>query len=91
MSFINPSAAFLDGYLFLSRSGTYEIYNSATEGYNSWNPLDYISANQYPDPVIAIGKQNNLLVAFGTGESTHHLVKNTREKNIRVLEVNIPK
>ena len=62
----NPSAAFLDGYLFLSRTGTYEIYNSATEGYNSWNPLDYISANQYPDPVIALGKQNNLLVAFGT-------------------------
>lgn len=65
-----PSLAFLDGYLFLvlkkaDGSGTADIYNSDVDNPYSWNPTNYITAEQFPDNVSALTRQNNMLVAFG--------------------------
>lgn len=69
-----PSIAFLDGSLYLilkKTDGTdsADIYNSDTDNPYSWNPINFIVAEQFPDNLSALARQNNMLVAFGT-EST---------------------
>lgn len=65
-----PSIAYLDGYLFLvlkrtDGSGSADIYNSDVNNPYSWNPSNFITAEQYPDNLRALARQNNMLVAFG--------------------------
>ncbi len=66
-----PTPVYLDGYIALSEANTVDIYNSGihpstTQGLpDSWNPLDYYSANQFPDNVVALARQNNWIVAMG--------------------------
>ena len=69
-----PSLAFLDGsmYLILKKtdgSDSADIYNSDSDNPYSWNPINFIVAEQFPDNLSALARQNNMLVAFGT-EST---------------------
>lgn len=65
-----PSIAYLDGYLFLvlkrnDGSDSSDIYNCDVDNPYSWNPTNYIVANQFPDKMQALARQNNMLVAFG--------------------------
>jgi hypothetical protein len=57
---------FLDGYLFTIKSGTYDIYNSNLNDPLAFTAGDYISSEMVPDPLVAIAKLNNYLVAFGS-------------------------
>jgi len=65
-----PSFAFMDGYLFLilkknDGSDSADIYNSDVDNPYSWNPVNFIVAEQFPDNLQALARQNNMLVAFG--------------------------
>lgn len=65
-----PSIVYLDGYLFLvlkktDGSGSADIFNSDLDNPYSWNPTNYITAEQFPDNLSALSRQNNMIVAFG--------------------------
>ena len=65
-----PSLAFMDGYLFLilkkaDGSDSADIYNCDVDNPFSWNPINFIVAEQFPDNLQALARQNNMLVAFG--------------------------
>lgn len=61
-----PSPVFLDGYLFLAKSSTADIYNSNLNNPMAWTAGDFISAEMEGDYIRRIAKLNNYLVAFGT-------------------------
>jgi len=64
-SFI-PSLVFLDGYLFLIKSGTSDIYNSTLNDPLAWVSGDFITAEMIPDTLLGISRLNNYLIAFGS-------------------------
>lgn len=55
---------FFDGYIFVAQSNG-RIWNSANEDPTSWNALSFINAQRFPDNLIAIARQNDIIVAFG--------------------------
>jgi hypothetical protein len=58
---------YLNGYLYGVDSTGYKIHNSNAAGVlTTWSSTDYISAEQFADPVVWIDKHKNHLVAFGT-------------------------
>lgn len=59
----SSSVKTLNGYIFVCVAG--DIYNSDLDLPDSWNTTDFISTEIYPDPVVALGKYKNYLVAFG--------------------------
>ena len=59
--------AYMDGYLFLVKQGTADIYNSVLDNPMSWQAGDFITAETIPDPVQALVRQNNYIIAIGTG------------------------
>jgi hypothetical protein len=61
-----PSPTFIDGYLFLAKSGTADVYNSDLNNPLSWTPGNFISAEMRPDLVVNIAVLNNYLIVFGT-------------------------
>ena len=68
--FPNPHLPFpisMDGYLFLAKSSSADIYNSDLDDPLAWDPSNFITAEMYPDNIIALTKNNNYLVAVGTG------------------------
>lgn len=66
-----PTPVFADGYVFLPSSGTDRIYNSDLDNPQSWNPINYIGAEMYPDNIVALGRQNNQLVAFSENSTEY--------------------
>lgn len=54
-----PFPVFLDGYLFLAKADTGDIYNSDLNDPASWTAGNFISSELYPDDVQAIVKINN--------------------------------
>lgn len=61
-----PFPVFIDGYLFLAKAGTGDIYNSNLNTPSTWTAGSFISAEMYPDDLQALLKINNYLVAVGT-------------------------
>lgn len=61
-----PIPIFLDGYLFLAKGGTADLYNSNLNDPLLWEPSDFISAEMFPDSIVSVAKMNNYLLAFGT-------------------------
>lgn len=61
-----PSFVYLDGYLFLVKAGTADIYNSNLDNAGGWTPGDFISAEMIPDTLVGLSRLNNYLIAFGT-------------------------
>jgi hypothetical protein len=61
-----PFPVFLDGYLFLAKADTGDIYNSDLNDPAIWSAGSFISSEMYPDNVVALLKINNYLVAVGT-------------------------
>ena len=60
----NPSPVFLDGYLFLSLPNKADIWNCNLDDPTTWSGA-FITAEMYPDSVIALTKNNNYLYAVG--------------------------
>jgi hypothetical protein len=61
-----PFPVFLDGYLFLAKAATGDIYNSDLNDPAAWTAGSYISSEMYPDDLQAIVKINNYILAIGT-------------------------
>lgn len=61
-----PFPVFIDGYLFLAKAETGDIYNSNLNDPATWTAGDFISSELYPDDIQAILKVNNYLLAVGT-------------------------
>ncbi len=61
-----PMPVFIDGYLILAKAGTQDLYNSNLDDPSLWTAGDYISAEMYPDKIIAISKNNNYVYAIGS-------------------------
>lgn len=59
------AAAYLDGYLFVAKSGTADIYNCVLNDPFTWNAGDFLSAEMYPDSLVALCRQNNYIVGIG--------------------------
>lgn len=71
----------MDGYIFLPKTQSIDIYNSGLTNPYSWSPLDFVSAESYPDPVVGLARQNNYIVAFGT-DSTEFLYNYAKANQI---------
>ena len=61
-----PTPVFLDGYLFVLKAGTADVYNSDLNNPLSWTPGDFITAEIGPDTAKNLVKLNNYLLVFGT-------------------------
>lgn len=65
-----PMPIFMDGYIFVAKANTQDIYNSELNVPTSWtqtgSPM-FISAEMYPDTVQALAKNNNYIYAIGRG------------------------
>lgn len=61
-----PSILFLDGYLFLVKEGTSDIYNSNLNDPLLWTAGDFITAEMIPDTLFRIARLSNYLVAMGS-------------------------
>ena len=60
-----PWPVFMDGYLFLAKANTGDIYNSNLNDPAAWTAGDFISSELYPDDVQALVKINNYILAIG--------------------------
>lgn len=60
-----PYPVFLDGYLFLAKTNSADIYNSAGGDPLSWDTTTFIATEMEADLVTRIAKLNNYLIAFG--------------------------
>lgn len=61
-----PALVCIDGYAFVVKDGTGDIYNSDLDNPLSWTAGDFISAEMRPDRLRTIGRASNYLVALGT-------------------------
>lgn len=62
-----PTPIFLDGYLFVAKADSEDIYNSDLDDPSKWTAGNFISAEMYPDKIVALSKNNNYLYAVGSG------------------------
>jgi hypothetical protein len=61
-----PYPIFLDGYLFIIKTGTADIYNSNLDDPLAWTAGDFISAEMEGDNLVRLVKINNYIGAMGT-------------------------
>lgn len=61
-----PCPVFLDGYLFLVKTDTADLYNSDLDDPLAFSPDNYISTEIEADDAQWVGKLNNYLVVFGS-------------------------
>jgi hypothetical protein len=61
-----PSPLYLDGYLFLLKSGTADLYNSTLNDPLAYVAGDFISSEMFPDRVTKVMKLNNYILVFGS-------------------------
>ena len=60
-----PVPIFLDGYLFIVKTSTADIYNSNLNNPLLYTPGDFLTAEMRPDELSHIAVLNNYIVAFG--------------------------
>ena len=56
----------LDGYVFVAKSGTDEIYNSDVDAPTAWTASSFLSAELFPDNIVALARHVNYVIAFGS-------------------------
>jgi len=61
-----PFPVFIDGYLFVAKTSSADVYNSDLNNPMSWTAGNFLSAEMEPDKVVRICKLNNYLLVFGT-------------------------
>ena len=59
------SIAYQDGYFIVTEAGTDSFFISASEDASSWDGLDFASAEDSPDDVLAVVRNNRELWMFG--------------------------
>lgn len=62
----------MDGYLFVVKADTADIYNSDLDDPISWSPGNFITAEMYPDYIVALTKNNNYIIAVGSGSMEYY-------------------
>ena len=60
-----PFPVFIDGYLLVAKAGTDDLYNSDQNTALSWTPGSFITAELYPDSIVALAKNNNYCYTIG--------------------------
>lgn len=63
---MEPHPTYLDGYLFVIKAGTSDIYNSNLDNPLAYTSGDFITAEMSPDTLKRIDRTRNYIVAFGT-------------------------
>lgn len=58
-----PIPSFIDGYIILPKNS--DIYNCVLDIPTSWNSGEFISAEMFPDKIVATCRQNNQVVVLG--------------------------
>jgi len=58
-----PIPVFIDGYIILAKGS--DVYNCALDSPTTWNTGEYLTAEMFPDKVVALGRQNNQVLVFG--------------------------
>lgn len=61
-----PKPLFLDGYIFLIKTGTADIYNSDLDAPLAYTAGSYITAEMLPDKLLQVTRLANYIVAFGS-------------------------
>lgn len=61
-----PHPVSLDGYVFVAKAGTADIYNSAVTDPFTWSAADFITAEMYPQTIVNLTKNQNYVYAIGT-------------------------
>lgn len=64
-----PFPVFLNGRVYIAKTNTGDIYNSALDDPSSWTAGDFISSEVYPDDIQALLKINNYILAIGLSGS----------------------
>ena len=62
----SPHTVFIDGYLFMIKTGTSDIYNSNLNDPLAYTAGDFITAEMHPDNLERLLVLNNYLLAMGT-------------------------
>ena len=57
------SPVFMDGYIVLAKGS--DLYNCVVDDPTSWDATNFVSAESFPDPITALARQNNQIIAFG--------------------------
>ena len=60
-----PYPVFLNGYLFLAKANSADLYNSVLNNPMSWETSSFISTEMEADLIVRIAKLNNYIVVFG--------------------------
>src|SRR3990167_6714599 len=68
----------MDGYLFYTTSDG-KVANSNLDSITAYTAIDFLSAQMYPDPTVAIIRTKNILGVFGT--NSLELFKNVGNAN----------
>ena len=58
-----PVPTFIDGYILLAKGS--DVYNCTLDEPTEWDGGQYLSAEMFPDPIVALARQNNQVVVFG--------------------------
>lgn len=53
----------LDGYVFIAENGSQKIYQSGLNDIQSWNPVDFITANKTNGILTGLSKNRDLILA----------------------------
>jgi hypothetical protein len=60
-----PQPIFLDGYIFLAKAGTQDVYNSNLNDPLTWTAGDFLSTEMFPDTIVGMTKNDNYIWVFG--------------------------
>lgn len=87
-----PFPVFLDGYLFLAKRDTGDIYNSNLDNPALWTAGDFISSEIYPDDIKALLKIENYILAVGTegSEFFYDAANSTASPLARITGASLP-
>ena len=61
-----PSPTFIDGYIVLARASSVDVYTCDLDSPTLWSAENFLSAEMFPDSVVALARQNNQVIVFGT-------------------------
>lgn len=66
-----PFPVFLDGYIFLAKQNTGDVYNCDLNTPDTWTAGNFLSAEMYPDNINALVRAENYIVVIGS-QSTEY-------------------
>lgn len=61
-----PTPQYIDGYMLLPRSGSADVHNSDVENVFGWGSGNFFTAEMWPDNVVSLIRQNNMLITLGS-------------------------